>query len=216
MIIDKLNVLAEPAYRDFVQKLHPGVTDILGVRLPKLRSFAQQLAKEEGMGALKRLAPRSLEERLLYAMVIGYAKVPEDDKWAVLPEFINRINAWSVCDSGVATLKFLAADKQRTFDFLERYVNSKNAYDQRFVAVTLKTFFTKPGLFDEVIDFYVRLTHADYYVRMAVAWGLAEWAVFEPDKTEAVLSRFHPDIQMKAKRKMIESFRVASKIKEKY
>ncbi len=215
MIHHELALLAAPDYRIFVEKLHPNVTGILGVRMQKLRRVAKKLAAQRGLRALNIILPRSYEERLLYGLVIGYAAVSDDKKWAALPEFVKRINAWGICDSGVVTLKFLATDKQRTFDFLERYVDSKKVYDQRFVAVVLKTFFMKSEYFEDVINLYLRLKHADYYVRMAIAWGLAEWAVLEPDKTWAVLPRFHDSIQYKAKRKMIESTRVLPEIKKK-
>ncbi len=212
MIRQELETVSETAYQRFVQKLHPGVPDILGVRLPILHRFAKRLAREKGLSVLAQIAPASLEERLLYGMIIGYAKT--GDRWAALPEFINRINAWGVCDGAVAVCKFLGDDKHRTLAFLEPYIDSEKAYDQRFVAVVLKTYFLTPDWWETSVAVYERLTHSDYYVRMAVAWGLAEWATVKPDEVLAVLSRFHPDIQTKAKRKMCESFRVAPEIKK--
>lgn len=43
----QLEQLAEEEYRAFTAKLLPGVTDILGVRVPKLRALAKDIAKRQ-------------------------------------------------------------------------------------------------------------------------------------------------------------------------
>lgn len=67
---------AEPDYRAFQSRLAPGVTDILGVRLPRLRQIAKQIAKkdaEEYLIQLQEAAAGELcyEEKMLFGLVIG-------------------------------------------------------------------------------------------------------------------------------------------------
>lgn len=42
---DKLLELAEPAYRDFITPLMPGVKHVIGIRLPLLRRFAREIVR---------------------------------------------------------------------------------------------------------------------------------------------------------------------------
>ena len=51
---EQLIHLAEPDYKAFNEKLLPGVTNILGVRLPKLREIAKRIAKNDAQSYLCR------------------------------------------------------------------------------------------------------------------------------------------------------------------
>ena len=46
-IRERLLDLAEPEYQKFSSSLLPGVENVLGVRLPKLRKLAEQLAAKD-------------------------------------------------------------------------------------------------------------------------------------------------------------------------
>ena len=73
-IKEQLSLLAEPKFQQFTAKLLPGVTDILGVRLPLLRQMAKQLAKGDWKAYLSHALDSSYEEIMLQGMALGYAK----------------------------------------------------------------------------------------------------------------------------------------------
>ena len=76
----RLYELAEEKYREFNQKLLPGVEHVLGVRLPLLRKLAKETAKGDFRAYLseaqKKISRDSIyEEIMVQGLVIGYAKM---------------------------------------------------------------------------------------------------------------------------------------------
>ena len=108
--------LAEPEYQKFSSSLLPGVENVLGVRLPKLRKLAEQLAAKDWKGYADSIAPDGgdgkevfFEEIMLKGFLIGYArrraKAPLSEILAEAKDFLPLIDNWSVCDSFCSTLK---------------------------------------------------------------------------------------------------------------
>ena len=76
-LLERLNALAEPGYRDFTAKLLPTVEPerILGVRTPALRALAKELRGTETAEAfLAALPHRYQEENLLHAFLLACEK----------------------------------------------------------------------------------------------------------------------------------------------
>ena len=90
---EKLEALAEPSYQAFAAKLLPGVTDILGVRVPKLRALAKNIGKRQP--TYLQAQPTCFEETMMQGFVIGY--LPYDEQR--IAAFIPFITNCSLCDS---------------------------------------------------------------------------------------------------------------------
>ena len=75
-IRDRISEYAENEYRDFSAALIPGAKQLLGVRLPKLREIAKDIAKgdwrSEVAYAEGEYADVYFEETMLRGMIIGY------------------------------------------------------------------------------------------------------------------------------------------------
>ena len=99
----ELEGLAEPEYQKFSASLLPGVENILGVRIPKLRVIAKRIAKENWKEFLEDAKDDSFEEILLQGLVIGYAKANPTESITALDAFLPKIDNWSVCDSTAMT-----------------------------------------------------------------------------------------------------------------
>ncbi len=103
-IREKLYGLAEEDYKEFNRKLLPGVERVIGVRLPAMRKFAKELAKEDFRSYLeeareKITADSIHEEIMLQGLVIAYAKMEREERRKYLDEFVPKIQNWAVCDS---------------------------------------------------------------------------------------------------------------------
>ena len=72
-IRQRLYALAEDSYRDFSSALVPGCGTMLGVRLPKLRALAKELAGQYE-AYLAEPCGELFEEVMLRGMVIGCMK----------------------------------------------------------------------------------------------------------------------------------------------
>lgn len=69
-----LKAEAEPKFQRFTSGLIPGTDPIIGVRIPKLRTLAKKIAKEDWRGYLEHAACDTYEEIMLQGLVLGYAK----------------------------------------------------------------------------------------------------------------------------------------------
>ena len=69
-LMARLTSLAEDDYRRFAASLLPGVDNLLGVRLPRLRRLARDIARGDGVDAIGRLfTEATFEEVMLEGMV---------------------------------------------------------------------------------------------------------------------------------------------------
>lgn len=88
----KLSGWAEKDYKTFSASLVPGVEHMLGVRLPKLRQLAKQIAGSEWQQYLA-ATPYYFEELMLQGMVIGAIRVTPEERLCYMADFVPRINS---------------------------------------------------------------------------------------------------------------------------
>lgn len=74
-IKDNLLQLAENGNKKFTESLHPGIENVLGIRIPDLRQLAARIAKFDWQNYLQTADTYYMEERMLQGMVIGSLKM---------------------------------------------------------------------------------------------------------------------------------------------
>lgn len=207
---------AETKLQEFSSGLIPGSAQILGVRVPVIRSLAKQIAKEDWRSYLAKARDDSYEEICLQGFVIGYAKADIEEILSYAAAFIPKINDWSVNDGFCATFKIAQKHRERVWEFLMEYKDSTEEFKQRVVAVMLMDHFLVDDYIDRVFKVWDELKHEGYYRKMGVAWGIATAYAKYPKKTHAFLLENHLDdfTYNKAIQKMIESYRVSAEDKE--
>ena len=97
---EALFALGEESVRAFTAKLIPTLDPerIIGIRTPKLRSFARDFAKRpEAAEFLKELPHFYLEENGLHAFLLERVR-SYDDCVAALDAFLPRVDNWATCD----------------------------------------------------------------------------------------------------------------------
>lgn len=213
----KLFELQDLKYKEFHSSLCPNVDKIIGVRTPKLKEIAKQIAKENYKEFLQNAQDEYYEELVLQGLVIGYAKISIEDTFKYLEKFVPKINSWAVCDITCANLKITKKYVNEMWKFLEKYINSDKEYEIRFALVMYLDYF----LTDEYIDYILRkidkITNKEYYVQMAIAWLVSIAYIKQKEKTEAFLQNNKLDkfTQNKSIQKICESYRVSNEDKEK-
>ena len=220
-ITAKLYDLTEEDFRVFNSKLLPGVTRILGVRLPAMRKLAKKTAKGDFRSYLeeaheKITADSIHEEIMMQGLVIGYAKMERDEYRKYLDEFVPKISNWSVCDSCVNGFKFMRNDPEYWFDYLKIYRDSKEEFELRFMIVAMMNHFVDEDHIDEILSICNEIHHDGYYVKMAVAWTLQVCYVKFPEKTSRLLENNGMDdfTHNKAIQKIRESYQVSREEKK--
>lgn len=206
----------DETYKQFHTSLVPGLTKMMGVRIPILRELAKKAAKEDYYGFIEDFQPEIYEEVMIRGMMIGYAKFSMEEQKRELKKFIFLINNWAVCDSCCTTYKFMKKNQEEWFSFLEPYLNSSQEYKIRFAVVCLLDFFVQEAFIDRILNCFSDIHHEGYYVKMAVAWAVSVCYVKFPEKTEKFLLKNTLDdfTHNKAIQKIRESYRVSKEEKE--
>lgn len=198
-------------YRDFTKKLLPTVSEekIIGVRIPVLRKFAKNLNDDN-------FDWYYFEEVMLHGLEIGYSNYEFDEKLRLLYQFIPRIDNWSVCDSVSSSLKFINKNKEDFLNYLQKYMNSEEEYEIRFVVVTLMNYYIEDEYIDFVIDYLTNIKSSYYYVNMAVAWALSVAFVKYEYKVMPIIKQkqLTKDVHNMLISKIRDSYRVDTSKKE--
>lgn len=178
---------AEPQFRAFSMSLMPGVNNVLGVRLPKLRKLARELALGDVDRYLQEASDATFEEIMLQGMVIGYAAKDLPKTLARIQTFVPKMDNWSVCDSFCGTLKFVEKNRSFFLRFLSPYFKSKEEYDVRFAIVIGLNYYRVPEYIDVLLQKLRWVKHRGYYAQMALAWALSMAYIKFPQETEKFL-----------------------------
>ena len=218
LLRQRLSALSDPAYRRFSAGLLPGVEGILGVRMPQLRKIARELLREnwrEWIAEIEAADAVCYEERMLQGLVISLAPCPIEERLAYTARFVPRIDNWAVCD--IFCRKLRPDEREAVWQFIQPYFRSDAPYDLRFAAVMSLQNFTDPEHVEEVLRLLGTVRHEAYYVRMGVAWAVAECYSNAPERTYEWLANGCPlddRTYDKALQKIIESRRTANCVRQ--
>lgn len=217
---DILLSLQARANTTFTQSLHPDIDNVLGLRVPDLRTLARRIVKS-GRWREYLADPGShfMEERMLHGLVLSL--IPVDDVETYLTyvsAYVRQINSWSVCDVfGFSGGKqFVADHADRLWEYLCVWMESLQEYEVRFgVVMTLQYFIDETHILP-LLKRYAGIAHEGYYVRMAVAWGVSYCYISFPEITHAFLlqERLPVWTHNKAIQKVCESYRVDKAAKQ--
>ncbi|MEH2958458.1 DNA alkylation repair protein [Candidatus Merdisoma sp. JLR.KK006] len=214
---ERLQELADPKYKEFQSKLLPGVDNVLGVRVPQLRSLAKEIARGDWETFLAENDREWYEHDMLQGLVIGCARMDFEKRLALTKDFISRINNWAVCDVFCGSLKETKKHKERTWEFLQPFLRSDQEYEIRFGVVMLLSHFVEKEYLERAFAVFDAITSEAYYVRMAVAWAVSVYFVHFQEESMDYLNHNQLDdwTYNKALQKITESYRVDGEIKAK-
>ncbi len=216
-IQQQLAALAEPEYQKFSSRLLPGISNILGVRLPMLRRLAKQISHEDWRVYLAQAQDTSFEEVMLQGLVIGCAPMELSEAFEWISWFLPKINNWSVCDSFCNSLKIAQRYPEDFWQFLLPCLRSQQEYIVRFGAVMLLEYYIHPQRIEQVLYQLEQAKHPGYYARKAVAWAVSICYIRLPKETMPFLLENQLDdfTYRKALQKIIESQKIdpAAKVK---
>ena len=208
---------SEEKYKKFTENLIPGCENFLGVRTPVLKNLAKKIIKE-GRGEEYALCDDMYyhEEFIVQGMVIGFLKADFEEKRKFAEKFIPKIKNWAVCDNFCSVFKVPKKDKEKVWEFLEKYFVSKEEYEVRFaIIMSLKHFMCEKYL-EKIFIKLDNLKNNNYYVQMGAAWVIAEGFTKYSEITLKYILKNNLDnfTHNKAIQKICESLRVDSRTKE--
>lgn len=216
---DTLKSMAEPSYAEFTRKLVPTKLDILGVRAPKLKKLAKDIAQSGCAYEYVNFAQfENYEETLLYGMVLGFIDAPFQELLNLLRGYLPYIENWAICDMTVGGLKQFKSkiNKEEGFSFACECVKAPSCWHYRFGTVLFLRYFICDEYIEKILNLAKEQEREEYYAKMAAAWLLAETYLFYPNLTIKAIDSgdFSNWVVQKGLQKMIESNRISDEDKE--
>lgn len=214
-----LSSMADEKYRLFSCKLLPDAVrkTVIGVRLPQLRTLAKNMVKNGAYAiVLNSSIGSTMEEKMVYGMLIGYAPLTDEQKFEYLLKFVPKIDCWSVCDCVCVSLKF--KDKKKLWAFLlKNYAKSTAEFELRFVLVMALNHFLEEKYLEDVLRLVENISSSAYYVVMAQAWLLSMLYVKFPQSVLDFLTshKVSTIVYAKTLQKILESRQISQIQREK-
>ena len=214
----KLFEISDQKYKEFHKGLCPGTENIIGVRVPVLRKYAQELFKErDWKQTIEEIDNEYYEEIMLQGMLIGQAK--KEDINTILryvEKYVPKIDNWAICDVFCAGLKITKKYKKKMWDFIQKYLNSDKEFEIRFAVVMILDYYIEEEYLQKNFEIFNNINNEGYYVKMAVAWAISISLIKFYNETIQYLKVAKIDnwTYNKAIQKAIESYRVSDIKKE--
>lgn len=222
---DRLRELADEGgeYRKFNARIVATAdpASMLGVRVPRLRALAREVARSDDRDAfLAELPHHWYEEYLVHAFVLNGTS-GLDRTVGLLNELLPYVDNWCVCDAlnprAFHDFRELHEDPAGTLlPFAREWMASPHTYTRRFGVSVLMRDLLGEGYDPSQLELAIAADNGEYYVRMMIAWYLAEALVsHEADAMAAIASpAAGPQVRRMAIQKGIESRRVSDRTKE--
>lgn len=212
----KLASLADDNYREFTMKGIPCERPFIGVRMPEIRRLVSKIPPENFQEFLD-FSPVAFEEVLARGMAVS--RLPYDKMMRYFDSQVSLIDNWCSCDSFVTELRPLV--KKHLAEFLdlkiEGLLRTSDEFKVRVGLVMLLNFYVE---FDYLFLIFDRVEglaeREEYYIKMAVAWLIAECFIKFPDETFGFLKKtgLSKWTFNKAISKICDSRRVLPEVKE--
>lgn len=186
-IRERLFSLADVGYREFHSGLCPGTGNIIGVRVPVLRTLAKEIAREGDFLDFLSCDTEYYEETMLAGMLIGFIK-DFDAALEYIRGFVPKIDNWAICDVFCGGLKITKKHYDEMLEFILPYLESEKEFEARFAVVMLLSFYATDEYIERVIKYIDGVRHTGYYAQMAVAWAVSVCYIKFPQITMKYLS----------------------------
>lgn len=206
-----LRTNSEEKYRDFHRKLTRSNYPINGIRIPILRKYAKEIAKNKDMSEFLSLKSTCYEQCMLKGLLITHLKLDDKQFFSLLENFLQEIDDWALTDVVCSDIH----RRDTTYlDKVRQYAKSDSIWFARWgIVATMVNFFDR----DEVIfEFVDNLIAKDYYVDMALAWLIQVLAVKNRKTAVSLMQSVKVSKQVKkfALRKIKDSFRISEEDKD--
>lgn len=215
-VIEELFNLRDSEYAAFQAKLTPTIEPekFIGVRLPILRNFAKEYAKDPECSQFMSTLPHDYyDENLLHSVLITYIK-DYDTCMQELEKFLPFVDNWAVCDT--MSPKALRKNKEALLLKIKEWVKSDKTYTIRFGVDMLMSFYLDEDFKPEYLEIPASIRSDEYYVNMMTAWYFATALAKQWDEAVKYIENRRLDrwTHNKAIQKSIESFRVTQEHKD--
>lgn len=212
----RLFKISDKKYAEFQSKLTPGVdpASFIGVRVPVLRKFAKDYAKEDdAINFLNSLPHKYYDENLLHSLLIQNTK-DYDETIKRLNEFLPYVDNWAVSDTLMP--RCFKKNRDKLIKEIKKWVKSNKTYTCRFGVDVLMSQFLDEDFKEEYLAIPSKIKSNEYYVNMMIAWYYATALAKRWDETIVYLENncLSDWVHNKTIQKANESYRISDKQKD--
>lgn len=213
---NQLASLADDEYREFSMRGIPCDRPFLGVRIPEIRKLVKEVPSTD-FTELLAATPISIEEVIARGFLI--ARLPYAEMLRYFDSQISYIDNWCTVDTFCASLRKTVKKHESEFldTKIESLLQSQDEFAVRTGLVCLLDFYVNFDYLFLIFDRIESLKNRDeYYIKMAIAWLLAECYIKYPDETFSYLeqSTLEKWTFNKALSKICDSYRVSPETKQ--
>ena len=179
---------ADEVYREFTMKGIPSERPFVGVRIPIIREIVSRVPKDRIMELIQ-VEPITIEEVLARGMMI--CRLPYDEMLKEFDSQIDYIDNWCTCDTFCSGVSKLIKKHREEFlnEKVERLLSGNSEFSVRVGLVLLKASYVDADYLNVIFDRVEKLAKRnDYYVKMAIAWLVAECFIKYPAATASYLA----------------------------
>jgi 3-methyladenine DNA glycosylase AlkD len=195
----QLDGAGEPAYRQQIERLVPGIRT-RGVRVPKIRALVAAFAKEfkpafdDGCALLDLAAANGSRDEMLFGsfLVARSKKALRALPWSRLKKWSAALDNWETCDQlAMAVAGPLVAADLALVRELETMAQAKRLWQRRFAVATAATLNQRGQSHPEATLAVCRHVVGDPepMVQKALAWAVRETCKSDPGLAHAFLVR---------------------------
>ncbi len=215
-LLERLYAMQDKNYAAFQAKLTPGVPaeNFIGIRVPVLRHFAKEYAKEpEHKDFLRQLPHHFYDENMLHGLLISQIK-DFNECVAHTDAFLPYVDNWAVCD--IMSPKVFAKHKPELLQKIKQWSSSPHTFTCRFGLGMLMTHFLDADFSPALLRIPAIIRSEEYYVKMMVAWFFATALAKRYDETIVYLENriLAPWTHNKTIQKACESYRITPEQKD--
>ncbi|MBR5996344.1 MAG: DNA alkylation repair protein [Eubacteriaceae bacterium] len=209
-IVEKLFQMKDTEYAALQLRIIPSAEAgmMIGVRTPKLRSFAKELFKDPDKDEFLSLLPHYyFEENQLHAFIISLEK--DFDKCiAEVNRFLPFIDNWATCDQ--LSPKAFIKEPAKLFSHITVWIKSDKTYTVRFAVGMLMQYYLDELFDPKYADMIAEIRSDEYYINMMRAWYFATAMAKQYDSIIPYIEENRLDdwTHNKAIQKSIESKRI--------
>ena len=188
---------------------------MIGIRVPIMRSIANEIAKTEIEEFLKNSQDEYYEEIMIQGLVISHIK---DEKIfeKYFKEYIKKIDNWALCDSFCSSIKIVRKSEEKYFKEAIRLALTEKEFISRVGLVIILNHFISQNNLNDIFGTLNKIKSEKFYINMAEAWLVCELYIKFPKDTKKFLenNKLNKFTQNKAISKINDSYRVSIEDKE--
>jgi 3-methyladenine DNA glycosylase AlkD len=211
MIKDLLIEKQDLKYKDFTIKLlNDDSVEVIGVRAKDIRD----IAKKVDLSILDEKT-NIYEIRLIKALLIARSKKTFKEKLELLNKFIKQqeITNWAITDTLASAFKDFKKNLSDGMKYIKELLVNDDPFVVRLGIVFLKCYYCNDKYYKEAVELIMNTKLEHYYVKMAKAWALCEFYIYNKE-TKNYFKNLDQETYKMIKQKIKDSYRISKEDKE--